>query len=99
MITDLMYRVKELTETVTKLQAEIKELQDVTGVTFTRWKAARKEQNLLYMQNRIEYHRSQGEGLMGANKLAFQDLKDLHQKELFDQFVTDQSKKSEDCGK
>jgi hypothetical protein len=72
----------ELLALVKSMQADIKELQDVSGVTFTRWKAERKEQNMLYIRDRIEYHRLHGEGMMGAKKLAVQDLRELHQREL-----------------
>jgi cupin superfamily acireductone dioxygenase involved in methionine salvage len=85
MITDLMYKVKELTETLAKMQADIKELQDVSGISFDRWKATRKEQNTLYIRDRMAHYRSQGEGLMTANKLAVQDLRDLHKRELYTQ--------------
>lgn len=72
----------ELLELVKSMQADIKELQDVSGVTFTRWKAERKEQNMLYIRDRIDHHRSNGEGMMGAKKLAVADLRELHQREL-----------------
>lgn len=72
----------ELLDVIKALQADIKELQDRTGITFDRWKAGRKEQNLLYIRDRIEYHRSHGEGLMGAKVLAVKDLRELHQREL-----------------
>lgn len=74
--------IKKLQADIKELQADIKELQDVTGVTFDRWKATRKEQNMLYIRDRIEYHRRQGEGMMGAKKLAVNDLRELHKREL-----------------
>lgn len=70
----------ELVAIVQSMQLEIKELQDRTGITFDRWKETRKEQNLLYIQNRIEHHRSNGEGMMGAKVLACKDLKEQHQR-------------------
>jgi arginyl-tRNA synthetase len=71
----------ELTELVKSMLTDIKELQDQTGITFDRWRETRKEQNLLYIRDRIEYHRSHGEGMMGAKVLAVKDLRELHQRE------------------
>lgn len=72
--------IKRLTELVKTLSTDIKELQDKTGITFDRWHEQRKEQNALYIRDRIAYHRP-NEGLMGAKKLAYQDLRELHKSE------------------
>lgn len=71
---------QELLALVKSMQADIKELQDVTGVTFTRWKAERKEQIELYIRDRMEHHRSNGEGMMTAKVMAAKDLKEQHQR-------------------
>lgn len=70
----------ELLALVTAMQLEIKELQDRTGVTFDRWQETRKEQNMLYIRDRMEHHRSNGEGMMTAKVLAVKDLKAQHQR-------------------
>lgn len=84
-VVDMRIELDALQALVKTIPTDLKELQDTTGITFERWKATRKEQNLLYIQNRIEYHRSQGESLMGAKKMAVKDLRELHQRELLSQ--------------
>lgn len=82
LVADMRIELQALQDLVKTMPTDLKELQDVTGVTFDRWKADRKEQNLLYIRDRIEYHRSHGEGMMGAKVLAVKDLKELHKREL-----------------
>lgn len=70
----------ELLALVTAMQLEIKELQDKTGITYDRWKETRKEQIELYIRDRMEHYRSNGEGMMNAKVLAYKDLKEQHQR-------------------
>lgn len=82
LVADMRIELQALQDLVKTTSTDLKELQDRTGVTFDRWRETRKEQNMLYIRDRIKYHRQHGEGLMGANKLACQDLRELHKREL-----------------